>query len=90
MLAYNLGITKWSNNGIRNRSKRDYKQGQLKGFQIVVKDYKSRQGFQIGAKRFQIGAEITNRGKGDQKPGQRFQIGAEKLCLNSSNRFCIT
>ena len=34
------------------------------------KNYKSGQGFQIGAKRFQIWAEITNRGKGDFKMGQ--------------------
>ena len=40
------------------------------------KDYKLGQGFQIGAKRFQIGAEITNWGKRDYKPGEGFQIDA--------------
>ena len=33
------------------------------------KKYKSGKGFQIGAKRFQIGSEITNRGKKDFKSG---------------------
>ena len=47
MLAYILETT--------NRGKRDYKQEQLKGFQIGAKR------LQIGAKRFQIGATITNR-----------------------------
>ena len=47
MLVYILGTT--------NRGKRDYKQEQLKGFQIGAKR------LQIGAKRFQIGARITNR-----------------------------
>ena len=32
--------------------------------------------FQIGAKRFQTGAEITNQGKKDYTLGQGFQIGA--------------
>ena len=36
------------------------------------------QGFEIGAKRFQIGAEITNGGKRDFKSGQGLQIGAEQ------------
>ena len=36
--------------GITNRGKRNYKQGQVYGFQIVTKDYKLGQGFQIGAK----------------------------------------
>ena len=53
-----------------NRGKRDYKQEQIKGFQIVENDYKSRQGFQIGTK------EITNPGR-DFKSGQGLQIGAE-------------
>ena len=42
------------------------------------KDCKSGQGIQIGAKRFQIETEITNRGKRDYKPGQGLQIGAEQ------------
>ena len=55
--------------GLQNRSSfRDFKSGR--------KDYKSGQGFQIGAKRFQIRAEMTNRGKRNYKPGQEFQIGA--------------
>ena len=45
------------------------------------KDYKSWQGFQIGAKRSQIGAEITNRGKRDYKPGQGLQTGTKQLIL---------
>ena len=56
--------------GITNRdSVKDFKSGQ--------KDYKLEQKFQIWAKRFQIGAEITNRGKIDYKPGRGLQIGAE-------------
>ena len=35
-------------------------------------------GFQFGAKRFQIGAEITNRCERDFKSGQRLQIGAKQ------------
>ena len=41
----------------KNRGKRDYKQGQLEGFQI-------------GAKILQIGSWITNSGKRDYKPGK--------------------
>ena len=37
------------------------------------------QGFEIGAKRFQIGAEITNGGKRDFKSGQRLQMGAREI-----------
>ena len=53
--------------------------GVIRGLQIGVgfRDYKSGQGFQIGTKRFQIGAEITNPGKRDFKLGQRLQIDAE-------------
>ena len=47
-----------------NWGKRDYKQGQLKGFQIV-------------AKRLQTGAGISNQAR-DYKLGQGFQIGAEQ------------
>ena len=39
-------------------------------FKSRKKDYKSGQGFQIGTKRFQIGAEITNQGKKDLKSGR--------------------
>ena len=45
------------------RDKKDCKQGQRKGFQIE-------------AKRLQIGVEITNWGKRDYKPEQIFQTGA--------------
>ena len=34
------------------------------------------QRFQIGANKFQVGAETANRGKMDFKSGQRLQIGA--------------
>ena len=58
MLAYIWEIAERRNKGIINRgSLRDFKSGQ--------KDYKSGQGVQIGEKRFQIRAEITNRGKRD-------------------------
>ena len=55
---------------------RDHKSGQerlqighLRDFKSGQKDYKSGQGFQIKAKRFQIGAEITHGGKRDYKQG---------------------
>ena len=47
--------------GITNR-------GSFRYFKSGQKDYKSRQGFQIGA-------EITNQGKRDLKSGQGLQIG---------------
>ena len=50
-----LGTTNWG--------KRDYKYGQLKGFQIE-------------AKRLQIRAGILNKGKTDYKSRQGFQIEA--------------
>ena len=53
--------------GATNRGKRDQKYRQLKGFQI-------------GVKKLQIGAELTNRGKRDYKPGQGLNIGGE-LCF---------
>ena len=58
MLAYILEIIKQGNKGIKNR-------GSLRYFKVGQKDYKLGQGVQIGEKRFQIGAEITNRGKRD-------------------------
>ena len=83
MLAFNLGITKQSNKwvknrviGTTNRGKRDYKQSSLNDLKSGQKDYKLGQGFQIGGKRFQVGAEITNRSKRDYKLGQEFQTGA--------------
>ena len=62
MIAYILGITNGAIRGLKiaqvlgttNRGKRDYKQGQLKGFQIEANL------LQIMAKRYQIGEEITN------------------------------
>ena len=70
---------------------RDYILGQeglqvgvsLRDFKLWQKDYKSGQRFQLVAKRFQNGIEITNGGKNDYKPGQGLQIGAEQpqLCL---------
>ena len=86
MLAYILGITKQGNTWITNRG-RVYElqigargitnRGSLRDFKSGQKDLKSGQGFQIRGKRFQIGAEITNRGKKDYKPVQRFQVGAD-------------
>ena len=66
MLAYILGITKGGNNGIKNRARFSRLQigargityrSSFRNFKSGQKDKKSRQGFQIGAKRFQIGAE---------------------------------
>ena len=47
------------------------------------KDYNSGQGFEIRAKRFQIGAEITNRGGSEGQEG--FQIGTEIMVQNRVN-----
>ena len=79
MPAYILGITKRGIKGITNRGRfqglhigaqRDYKKGELKGFQI-------------GAKRLQIGErEIANWGR-DFKSGKGLQIGTEQLALMS-------
>ena len=89
MLSYILGITKRDNKRITNRRKLYGLQigaraitnrGSLRGFKSVQKDYKFGQGFQIEAKRFEIGADITNQSKRDYKPGQGLQIGAE-YCL---------
>ena len=75
MLVYILGITKRVNKGITNRGqvsgttkrgKRDYKQGQLKGFQI-------------GTKRLQIGAGISNRDKKISNQGRDYKLGQERL-----------
>ena len=78
MLAYILGITKRGQKGIANRvrsqrlpGRRDYKEGQLKGFPL-------------GAKRLQIRAiEITNRDR-DFNSGQGLQIGGEQETANGS------
>ena len=59
-----LGTTNWG--------KKDYKYGQLKGFQIE-------------AKRLQIRAGILNKGKTDYKSRQGLQLGVEHrvyLCDN--------
>ena len=54
------------------------------------KDYKSVQGFQIGAKRFQIGVkEISNRGR-DYKSAQVLQIGVEQLWYCHIIALCLT
>ena len=45
------------------------------------KHYKLGQVFQIGANRFQVRVEITNRGKRDFKSGQGFPIGPENAVL---------
>ena len=83
MLAYILEIIERGNKGTTNR-------GRFKGLQIGARGianrgslryFKSGQGFQIEAKRFQIGLEITNRGNGDYKSGQGLQIGAEQVFL---------
>ena len=85
MLAYVLGITKRGNKGIANRGKFKGLQIRARGitnrdslrdFKLGQKDYKSGHGFQIEAEKFQIEADITNRGNIDYKPGQGFQIGA--------------
>ena len=48
-------------------------------FELGPKDYNSGQGFEIRTKRFQIGAEITNRGKKDFKSGQRLWCRTEVI-----------
>ena len=53
--------------------------GSLRDFKLKQKDYKLGQGFQIRTKRFQIGADITNRGERDYQPGQGLEIGVEHL-----------
>ena len=72
MLAYLLGITKRGNKGITNRGKfqglqirarKITNRGSLRDFKLKGKNYKSEQRFQIEAKRFQVGAEITNRSR---------------------------
>ena len=70
MLAYILEITKHGNKGLKNRDS-------LKYFKLGQKYNKLGQGVQTGEKRFQIGAEITNRGKRDYILVQGFQIGSE-------------
>ena len=85
MLEYILEISKQHNEGMTNPGRfqglqigaRGIKnKGSLRYFKSGLKDYKSRQGFQIGAKRFHIWAEITNQGKRDYKPGHEFLIRA--------------
>ena len=78
MLAYILGITNpgrfW---GIQIGTRKIANMGSLRDFKSGEKVYKLGQRCQIGAKRFQIVAEITHGGKRDCKLGQGFQIGAE-------------
>ena len=88
MLAFNLGITKQSNKwvknrviGTTNRGKRDYKQSSLNDLKSGQKDYKLGQGFQIGGKRFQVGArEITNWGR-NFKLVLGLQINEQAFCI---------
>ena len=58
--------------GFRNYKSRqeELQIGQLFNFRVRAKKYNLGQGFQIRAKRFQIKAEITNRGKRNFKSGQ--------------------
>ena len=74
MLACILGIKKRGNKGITNwgtfewlqiRARVATKRVSFRGIKSGQKDYKMTQGFQMVAKRFQIGVEITNRGKRD-------------------------
>ena len=83
-------VTKRGNKGITNRARfqqlqirarRSTNMGNFRNFKSGQKDYKSGQGFKIPAKRFQIGADITNWGR-DYKSGQGLQIGAEQLKLS--------
>ena len=76
MLGCILGITKRGKKGTAVEARGITNRGSLRDFKSAQKDCKFGQGFQIGSKRFQIGAEITNRGKRDYKQGQGFQIGA--------------
>ena len=81
MLAYILGITKRVNNrgrfqGLQIGTSWITNRGSFRDFKSGQKDYKSGQGFEIRAKRFQIGAEITIRSKKNYKLGQGFKIGA--------------
>ena len=57
--------------GLQIGARRNTNRDSFRDFKSGQKDYKLGQGFQIGAKRFQIGAEITSRGR--QKG---FQFGA--------------
>ena len=73
MPAYILGITKRGIKGITNRGRfqglhigaqRDYKKGELKGFQIGAEISKSGQrDYKLGKERLQTGAGISNRGR---------------------------
>ena len=79
-----LGITKRGNKGITN-------QDRFQRLQIGAKDYKLEHGFQIGAKGFQIGAEITILGKRDQKQDQVFQTGTTKwLVVRLPTKRCVS
>ena len=80
MLAYIFGITIpgmfW---GIQIGTRKNANMGSLRDFKSGQKVYKLGQRCQIGAKRFQIVAEITHGAKRDSKPGQGLQIGAETI-----------
>ena len=63
MLEYILGFTKQGNKEITNRGKRDYKQGELKDFQV-------------GAGISNCGKETPHRGRDCKLVQERLQIGA--------------
>ena len=68
------GLRKRGNKGITNRGKRNYRQGQP-------------QGFQIGAKRFQILAEITNRGRDYKSVQNNKSMLTERFRVSSKMSF---
>ena len=71
--------------GLQTGAREITNRGSLRVFKPGIKDCKSGQGFQIGAKRFQIGAKITNWGKRDYKQRQLkgFQIGDKRLQIGA-------
>ena len=73
-------MKKWEKfSGLQNRAIRGLQIGKgFRDYKSGQKKHKLGQGFQIEAKRFEIGAEITNRGNKDFKSGQGLQIGAEE------------
>ena len=81
----NKGITNWGRfQGLQIRARGITNRGSLRNCKLGQKDYKSGNGFQIGAKRFQIEAEITNRGKKDIKLGagttNRYRTTSSQPC----------
>ena len=77
-----IPVPKWEKTKKSEKRLSGLQNGAIRGLQIEAgfRDYKSRQdGLQIGAKRFQIGVEITSQCKRDFKSGQGLQIGAKQL-----------